>query len=130
MRSPFTPSRQHRRATKEAELWRGREANAADRWQRLAGPELSRLDREHGTLAHADDDLRDRVNSRRDWLSQHPEAAVRIRALEAEIDALEWQMGPDEWRPPHVASRDNPFPQRERTIERGIDRAMDLGIGL
>lgn len=44
--SPVTPWRQHRRATREADLWRGREATAADRWQRLAGPELCRLDRE------------------------------------------------------------------------------------
>ena len=128
--SPFTPWRQHRRATKESELWRGREANAADRWQRLAGPELSRLDREHGSLSHADDDLRDRVNSRRDWLSQHPEVAPRIQRLEAEIDALEAQMDPDGWRPPHAATRDHPFPRWERTIERGIERGMDLGIGL
>jgi hypothetical protein len=124
--SPSTPWRQHRRATKQAELWRGREANAAERWQRLAGPELSRLDREHATVVGVDDDLRDRVNSRRDWLSQHPEAVPRIQQLEAEIDALEAQLGPDEWRPPRAVSRDNPFPQPERTIERGLD--LDIGL--
>ena len=122
--SPFTPWRQNRRAIKEADLWRGREANAAGRWQRLAGPELSRLDREQGSLARTDDDLRDRANSRRDWLSQHPEATVRIRALEAKIDAVELQMSPDEWRPSHAVTRDNPLPQLERTIERG-SRARD-----
>ena len=81
-------------------------------------------------MVQVDDDLRDRVNSRRDWLSQHPEAAGRIQRLEAEIDALEAQMGPEGWRPPRAVSRDNPFPQRERTIERGIERGLDLGIGL
>ena len=128
--SPSTSWRQHRRATTAAELWRGREANAAERWQRLAGPEASRLDREQATLVGVDDDLRERVNFRRDWLSQHPEAVSRVQRLEAEIDALEAQMGPDEWRLPHAVSRDNPFPQSERTIERGIDRGLDLGIGL
>ena len=39
-------------------------------------------------------------------------------------------MGPEGWRLPGAVSRDNPFPQRERTIERGIERGLDLGIGL
>jgi hypothetical protein len=128
--SPVTPWRQHRRATREADLWRGREATAADRWQRLAGPELSRLDREDKALAYDGDDLRHRVRSRDDWLSQHPEAAVRIRRLDAEIDALEYAMAPDEWRPSRALSRDSAFPQRERTIEGGIERGIDFGIDL
>ncbi len=70
------------------------------------------------------------MNSRRDWLSQHPEAVPRIQRLEAEIDALEAQMGPDEWQPSRAVSRDNPFQAPERTIERGIERGLDLGIGL
>ena len=81
-------------------------------------------------MVGVDDDLRDRVNSRRDWLSQHPEAARRIQRLEAEIDALEAQMGPEGWRAPGAVSRDNPFPEQERTIERGIEQGLDLDIGL
>ena len=55
---------------------------------------------------------------------------MRIRRLEAEIDDLEYQMAPDDWRPSRALSRDNLFPRQDRGIDHGIERGIDLGIDL
>jgi hypothetical protein len=83
------------------------------------------------TLTLSDERLRQRVSARREWLAQHPEAALRLEYLESESDGLERLMDP------HGRGLERPLtPEpRQRSWERTLARAVELdgpdfGVGL
>jgi hypothetical protein len=71
------------------------------------------------------------VSARRDWLAQHPEAALRLEYLETQIDGLERVMDPHGrgLEPPLTPGlRQRPW---ERTLERGVELdGPDFGLSL
>ena len=124
--SPSSSRRQRRSFSRDAEGWRGRELEAQRRWQRLATPELARLEREEACVRDADESLRERVRNRRGWLEQHPEITPRLARLEKEIEAVERVIDPERM----VFEPNVPQPW-VKTLERG--RAIEpsgLELGL
>jgi DNA repair exonuclease SbcCD ATPase subunit len=121
------PRRRRRSFAKEAELWGQREAEIQQRWQRLARPELARLDREENSVRRADETLCERVRNRSEWLERHPEAASRIARLEREIETLEYVMDPE-----HAVFEPSVARQpRVGTVERGREiepPSIELGF--
>ena len=113
--SPSSSRRQRKSFSKEAERWLDREGQLQRRWQRLASPELARLDDQESSLREADRRLCERVRKGREWLEQHPELAPRLARLEREIQGLERAIDPEGtvFEPP---VRPEPW---VRTLERG-----------
>jgi hypothetical protein len=89
---------------KEAAIWAAREADAQGTYDEVAGPELDRLDQAINRLEQERGELHAARNERRAWLDEHPEATVRLRTLDRElnpiVDGPEMQRGLGQVRGP------------------------------
>jgi hypothetical protein len=73
---------------KEAAMWTGRERDAQAVHDQIVGPEGDRLDHQISDLDRRRRQLEDASQERDNWLEQHPEAAVRLHALDRELHPL------------------------------------------
>jgi hypothetical protein len=115
---------------RDAKAWAAREAEASSRFERLAGPERQRLDREKDQLERRRDVLGAAKVDRQEWLGDHPEASLRLNRLDRELAGLEPELALDDygpelaerglWEPLRLSEPPPPGPD--------IDLGMDLGL--
>jgi hypothetical protein len=113
---------------RDAKAWAVREAEASDRFERLAGPERQRLDREKDQLEQRREELGAAKVERQEWLGDHPEATLRLNRLDRELAGLEPELAlegfgpelaePSVWEPLRLMEQPPPRPD------------IDLGLGL
>jgi hypothetical protein len=80
--------RDRRHWRKEAATWAGREHQAQAVHDQIVGPEADRLDHQISDLEGRHRQLENDRQERNHWLEQHPEAVVRLDALDRELHPL------------------------------------------
>lgn len=123
----MAPALERKQRAKE---WAAHEAEATDRFERLGGPERQRLADQIGQLEQKREELAAAKVEREEWLSDHPEADLRLDRLDRELAGLDSELGvegygrelaePGLWEPLRFIEPPLPGPD--------VDLGMDLGL--
>jgi len=123
-------SRRMRRTWRhDATAWADRAARAEAAFDRLAGPEITRLDATTHSLELAVNSLRVARDTRRGWLTAHPEAELRLSHLDGELRqiAVEERLAPQLRQAVSQREMEQSAYGQAPTIE-AVDRGIDLGL--
>jgi conjugative relaxase-like TrwC/TraI family protein len=110
MASPLSDRGSRRRSRAAARQWAELEQQADVRYQELVPTALEKLDHAIATTGRLIEQLSASRERRQEWLDQHPEAAVRLAAIDQQLIRLDTTTN------------------REATRERGRDRHLGLGL--
>jgi hypothetical protein len=118
----------------EATTWRRAETAAQVTYERIAEPEIARLDDRIGGLSDRRDELRSQAGERARWLAEHPEVGRRVGHLDRELSDLDAQAHAEREfsqliaRAVATALRPDLAAAHDPTPGAGVDRGMDLGL--
>jgi hypothetical protein len=117
--------RNRRHWHKEAATWTARETDAQATYDRIAGPELGRLEHTISHLEQRRGELHAARHERNAWLEEHPQAADRLHALDRELNPL--ADGPEiQQALEHLRG---PTHQQDLGVSRSMpDQGIDLGL--
>ena len=110
-----------------------REGALRDAYERLAGPERTRLRSELAEAKELLADLDGRFYGNLHFQIRHPEALRRLERLDHEIAVATWELDAERQDLDGIAPLPVPGPKQEHGIERSgpvLDRGIDLEIGL
>ena len=131
---PSASWRVRRQWRQEATNWRRAETAAHVTYERLAEPEIARLDDRIRELSDRRDELRSQAGERARWLAEHPEVGRRVRHLDRDLSDLDAQAHAEREfsqliaRTVATSLRPDLAPEHHPTPGAEVDRGIDLGL--